>query len=101
MGESELNFHARVGLSGATAILLLVMALMGGLRVLGITRTRRGSGERDMEMPPRTTPTPSPEPSPSEQPSAASRRSVIMGALARVGIVKDRTMTTERAVPQG
>ncbi|KAI5846191.1 hypothetical protein BZA05DRAFT_458607 [Tricharina praecox] len=104
VGESELNFRARVALSGITAFLLLVLALFGGLRVLGITGTGtgRGAGERDMEMRSQvttTTTTPSPEPSPSEQPSATSRRSAIMGALARVGIIKDRTATMERAIP--
>jgi len=99
-GESELNFRARVGLSGVTSFLLLVVALLGGLRVLGITgRTDRSGGgaPRDVEMRRPSYATP-PLP-PSEQPSAAPRRSAIMAALARVGIVKDRTTTTERAIP--
>jgi hypothetical protein len=96
-GESNLNFKARITLTGITAFLLLAMALCGGLRVLGINchdwrEQDRWTGP-SVELAARRS-----RVAYTEQPTPPSPRSPIMAVLTKVGIIKDRTTISERAV---
>lgn len=108
-GESGLNFRARVGLSGVTSFLLLVISLAGGLRVMGIWGKVPGWMQRDdsslVEM---AVPLPAyrlqeqqqeqQEEEQQQEEQQPQGRSPIMVALARVGIVKNRETVTVRGV---
>ncbi|KAF8540079.1 hypothetical protein BDD12DRAFT_804839 [Trichophaea hybrida] len=103
-GESMVNFKARIALTGITAFLLLAMSLVGGLRVLGINfhdwrEQDRWTGQAasvELAGRSRVVYTPSRATSQTQVPSAP--KSPIMVILERVGIMKDRSSTNERAV---
>lgn len=108
------NYRARVALSGITAGMLLIMSLVGGLRMLGIgggggesnnggQRQDWESQEGSIEMEEGRIPTPvesrreesSRQPQPQRQ---QGQRNTFMLVLARVGIIKDRSVVSERGV---
>jgi hypothetical protein len=92
-GESKNNFRARLGLSGATSLMLLLMAMAGSLGVLGIVGHRRRSpSPQEVELRERGGDANGAAAAPPPQ------RSSIMVVLSRVGIVKDRSTTTTSAV---
>jgi hypothetical protein len=92
-GESKNNFQARLGLSGATSLLLLIMALAGSLKVLGIVGHARRRSPSPQEVELRETGGDA-----AAAPPSPPQRSSIMVVLSRVGIVKDRSTTTTNAV---